>query len=527
MTFSKSEIAKELLKRKRSRDNLLDFAKYIDIPGVPSSDEDEEWELEPVETGLAAHHVLILQVFQKVILGEIPRAMIFLPPGSAKSSYGSVVTPSWAMGRKKDYKVILTSYGSDLAKKHGRRARQIVRSKKYQNVFDTAISGDTGAADYWALQNGSEYISGGILSGITGNRANLLIIDDPVKGREDADSETIQKKTWDAYQDDLRTRLIPGGSEIIIQTRWSENDISGKILPEDYDGENGLIDCRDGRKWYVVCIPAQCERRDDPLGREVGEYLWPEWFTPEHFEGFKAQARTWSALFQQRPQPPQGSFFQKDWFQRYKLGEQPENLNHYMTSDHAPGGEDHNDFNCFRMWGIDNGGHIWLRGGFRAQETIDKSMAKALPLITQFKPFCWFPEDDNNWKAVEGYVKRDMLKKKVFCRIEPVSPHGHDKQTKAGPFQAMASMGMVHIPVGPDGDSVIDQYIRFPSGANDDEIDCGATLGRVIDEAHPAMLKKKKELPRTTAQEDFDRIMGIKKSRARNLEESFDNFAGM
>lgn len=519
--------AAELLKRKRAADSLVDFSKYIDIPGVPVGDEEDSWVLSPVETGVADHHALLMSVFERVVSGEIPRAMFFLPPGSAKSSYGSVVAPAWVMGKKPQYKIILASYGSDLAKKHGRRARQIVRSQKFRNVFDTEISGDTGAADFWALANGSEYMAGGILSGITGNRCNLLIIDDPVKGREEADSEAIQNKTWAAYQDDLRTRLVPGGSEIIIQTRWSENDLAGRILPEDYDGENGLIDCRDGRQWYVLCLPAQCERKDDPLGRKIGDYLWPEWFTEDHFAGFKAQARTWSALFQQRPQPPKGTFFQEDWFPRYRIGEHPAQLNHYITSDHAPGGEDHNDFNCFRVWGIDEAGDIWMRAGFRSQETIDKSIDKTLQLIKDFKPFCWFPEDDNNWKAVAGFVRRQMVTEKIYCRIESVSPHGHDKPTKAQPFQAMASCGRVHIPEGIEGDEVIRQYVKFPTGTHDDEVDAGSIIGRVVDAAHPAIVKGAKPAPKTTAEEDFERVTGGKPSRSKNIDDAFASSAGM
>lgn len=520
-TIGKTEAAAEFMRRKRAHDSLLDFAKYIDIPGVPVDENAEDWTIKPVETGLAAHHVLMMQVLEDVITGKLPRAMMFLPPGSAKSSFGSVVAPAWAMGRRDNYKIILASYGSDLAKKHGRRARQIVRDRKFQAVFDTSLSSDTGAADYWTLKNGSEYMAGGLLSGLTGSRADLVILDDPVKGRDEADSETIQKKTWEAYQDDLRTRLVPGGSEIIIQTRWSENDLSGKILPEDYDGRTGLVNCRDGRQWYVVCIPAQCERNDDPLDRRIGDYLWPEWFTPEHFEGFKAQTRTWSALFQQRPAPAEGTFFQKPWFQRYKEGEQPETLNHYLTSDHAPGGEDHNDYNCFRIWGIDCDDRIWMRAGFRAQETIDKSVDKAIMLIRRFRPFVWFPEDDNNWKSVAGFVRKEMTTKKVYCRIEPVSPHGKDKPTKAQAFQARASMGMVFIPEGPEGDEVIAQYLKFPAGANDDEVDAASVIGRVIDEAHPAFVKVPKKDPKTTPQEDWDIVLGIKKSKAKMMREEY------
>jgi len=506
MVITPKQAAEEILRRDRAKESLLDYAKAVPIPGKPASADEDCWIFEPVETGLAAHHVLILSVIEKVILGEYPRAMIFLPPGSAKSTYGSVVAPTWAMGRFSGTKIILASYGSDLARKHGRRARQIVRSKEYQAIFETEISKDTSAADEWALQNGSEYMAGGILSGITGNRAHGIIVDDPVKGRKEADSEVVQESTWNAYQDDLRTRLIPGGWEIIIQTRWSENDISSRILPEDYDGETGLIDCRDGRQWYVLCLPAQCESKDDPLGRKIGEYLWPEWFTPEHFEGFKKLPRTWNGLFQQRPTGDDGTFFKKEWFKRYRPGTQPKFLNKYMTSDHAPAGEEDSDYNCFRVWGIDPGGDIWMLGGFRQQEKIHEAVDKALQLIRLHKPFCWFPEDDNNWKSVAGFVQRQMLNEKTFCRIEPISPHGNDKPTKAQPFQAMASCGMVHIPEGSDGDDVIAQYTKFPAGKHDDEVDTASIIGRVIDQAHPALIKHEESKPQDQFAKRIDNL---------------------
>jgi phage terminase large subunit-like protein len=524
--ISPKEAARELLKRRGAKESLLNYAKYVDIPGKPVSEKEEEWLFKPVETGLAAHHTLILSAIERVVEGEIKRLMIFLPPGGAKSTYGSVVAPSWIMGKFPGTKIILTSYGSDLAKKHGRKARQICKSKKYEMLFGTTISKETSAADFWTLENGSEYMSGGILSGITGNRAHGLIIDDPIKGRKEADSETVQESTWQAYQDDLKTRLIPGGWEIIIQTRWSENDISSKILPEDYNGETGLIDCRDGREWFVICLPAQHKEDfpEDPLGRKPGEYLWPEWFTAEHFEGFQAVPRTWNSLFQQRPTDSEGDFFQRSWFKRYRMGDEPRSLHVYMTSDHAPAGDDGDkdtDYNCVRVWGVDADYNIFMLGGFRSRETLDKFGDKAIGLIRRWKPFAWFPEDDNNWKSVAGFIKREMHRERAWCRIEPISPHGSDKPTKAQAFQGMAAMGMVHIPYSSDGDEVIEQYIKFPAGKHDDEVDAGAIMGRVIDMAHPAIQKPEKERPKTQAQSDWSHVLGKKKSRSKNIEEAW------
>ena len=320
------------------------------------------------------------------------------------------------------------------------------------------------------------------MSGITGNRAHGIIIDDPVKGREQADSETIRQKVWDAYEDDLKTRLIPGGWIVIIQTRWHEDDLSGRILPDDWDGESGKILCKDGNEWEVVCLQARCEVDNDPLGRKRGDYLWPEWFDRRHWAQFENNGRTWSALYQQKPTAQDGTYFQRHWFRRYRKGQEPKNLHKYMSSDHAPAGQENSDFTCVRVWGLDSLGELYMLDGFRQQETLDVTAekvvgdkeAKRVGLIQKHKPFAWFPEDDNNWKASAGFVTKMMRKERVFCRIEPISPHGADKKVKAQSFQAMAAQGCVWIPEGPEGDEVINQYIKFPSGKNDDEVDAAA-----------------------------------------------------
>jgi len=260
--------AYELLRRRRSRANLTDYARYIEVPGAPLTESDEEEQFKPIETVVAAHHDLILRATERCISRRNGRTMLFLPPGSAKSTYATVVSPTHVMGAYPGYKVIGVSYGSDLARKFGRRMRSIVRQPAYKLLFNTTLSSENGAADEWALENGSEFMGGGILSGLTGNRADFIPIDDPIKGRLEADSEVTRKRTIEAYQDDVLTRLKPGGSIMLTQTRWHTDDLAGSILPEAYAGESGMVDCRDGNIWEVICIPAECDRSDDPLGRK-------------------------------------------------------------------------------------------------------------------------------------------------------------------------------------------------------------------------------------------------------------------
>lgn len=475
----------------------------VDIPTVPLTDADEEDRFSVMKLdSLAEHHLLLCDKLQGLEEGRIPNLMVLMPPGSAKSTYSDVVFVPWFMSRKPRRNVILASYASDIAKKQGRRARQLIQSKSFYNLTQITLKDDQKAADEWALSNGSEYMSGGLLSGLTGNRGALGILDDPIKGRRDAESETIRNSTWDAYINDFCSRLIPGAPQVMILTRWHEDDPAGRILPEGWDGESGWFDGRDGRKWYVICLPAIADRKDDPLGRKIGETLWPQWFSLEHWAPFQKDARAWSSLYQQKPSPEEGTFFKREWFRRYRS--LPKNLHKYITSDHAPAGGSESDYTCVRVWGVDELGDLYLVDGFRHQETLDKTADRmvgskkdgSIGLIKKHKPFCWFPEDDNNWKSAAGFIARMMREQNVHCRIEPISPHGNDKSTKAQPFQGMAASGRVWLPDTPEGDDVLNQYLKFPGGKNDDEVDAGAIMGRALDEAHPAIAKHD-EKPKT------------------------------
>lgn len=473
----------------------------VDIPTVPLSDEDDEDTFSVLKLNtLADHHLLLCQKLQGIENGTIPNLMVLMPPGSAKSTYVDVVFVPWFMARKARRNVIVASYASDIAKKQGRRARQLIQSKSFFNLTGLTLRDDQKAADEWAMSNGSEYMSGGLLSGLTGNRAALGILDDPLRGRDAAESETIRDKAWGAYIDDFCSRLIPGAPQVMVLTRWHEGDPAGRILPEGWNGESGRFAGRDGRQWEVLCLPAIADRADDPLGRKIGDTLWPQWFSLEHWEPFKRNKRTWSSLYQQKPAPDDGTFFQKAWFRRYRKGDEPAHMNRYLTSDHAPGGEADSDFSCVRAWGIDAEGDVYLLDGFRSQETMDRTVDKVVGnsnpqsgpsiggMIKKHKPFCWFPEDDNNWKSIAGFVTRRMREEGNYCRIEPLTPHGASKVIKAQAFQAMAASGRVYIPEGPEGDDIIDQYLKFPAGKNDDEVDAAALIGRAIDEAHPAVI---------------------------------------
>jgi len=330
--------ASEMLRRQRARASLPEFSQAIELPGVPLIDvddkegpdgklinrfEDKPVAYKPIELRLALHHLKIMQAIQRCM--ECPtggRTLIFAPPGSAKSTYGAVVGPAWHLGKWPGEPIILASYATGIAAKQSRKVRAIMHDPQFSAIWaeKPRLTEDQRAIDDWSLTNGSSFMAAGLLAGITGNRARGLVIDDPVANREQADSAGIRQKTYDEFMDTALTRLKPNGWVLIIQTRWHEEDLAGSILPLDYNGESGMIECRDGQTWEVICIPAEAEREDDILGRKPGEFLWPEWFPAKHWNTWRNNpraARTWAALFQQRPAPLAGIHFNREMFKYY------------------------------------------------------------------------------------------------------------------------------------------------------------------------------------------------------------------
>lgn len=475
-----AQAAGELLRRRRARVSLVDYARFIEVPGAPTTKDDDAEEFAPVETVLAEHHEIILNATQRCIERHRGRTMLFLPPGSAKSTYATVVSPTWAMGMKPGFKVIGVSYGSDLARKFGRRMRSIAKQRAFAALFDTCLSGESSAADEWALENGSEYMGGGILSGITGNRADFIPIDDPIKGRQEADSEVTRKRTLEAYQDDVLTRLKPGGSVMITQTRWNEGDLAGSILPENWKGESGMIQCRDGETWEVICIPAKAERADDPLGRLPGEYIWPEWFDRDHWKPFERMPRTWSALYQQVPSPETGDYFKREWIVPVDVIPPRETMTIYGGSDYAvtAGG---GDYTVHAIVGVDHIGKLYLLDLWRAQASSDVWVDSFCALVRKWNPIGWAEETGQIKAGVGPFLVKRMIETESYTVREQFPTRG-DKAVRAQSIRGRMAMQGLHIPRdAPWLSDLISEMMSFPVGVHDDQVDALGLVGQLMD----------------------------------------------
>jgi predicted phage terminase large subunit-like protein len=429
--------------------------------------------------------------------------MGLFPPGSGKSIYSSVVFPTHFLGRFPKKSVIVASYGSDLPRKFGRRARSIVTQPIYRRIFDAGLSEESAAVDEWALTNGSEWMAKGILTGITGNRVDGIIWDDLIKGREQADSKPIRDKTWDAYMDDLQTRRKPTTWEVGINTRWHEDDPCGRILPTDYDGRTGFVKCQDGNDWYVVCLPAECERNDDPLGRKPGDILWPEWFTKEHFAPFKRNARTWSALFQQRPAPDTGDYFQADWFRPYSRPIDPqgpvalpsrETLTVYGASDYAVTAEG-GDYTVHVVVGLDPQNRMFLLDLWRQQASSDKWVEAMCDLIKLWKPVGWAEETGQIKSGVGPFLVKRLRERQCYV-VRAQFPTRGDKAVRAQSIRGRMSMDGLYVPThAPWYPEFRRELLSFPAGRNDDQVDAMGLVGQVLDKmisGHAALAEPEK-----------------------------------
>jgi predicted phage terminase large subunit-like protein len=421
----------------------------------------------------AEHHRLLIKKLEKVARDKIKRLMIFLPPGSAKSTYASILFPPWYMGRNPSHPVIAASHAKELAERFGRRVRNIVGSTVYKEIFGFGLSGDSGAAGRWETSRGGEYYAVGVDGSVTGRRAALGIIDDPVKGRAEADSPTVRAHAWEWYKSDFWTRLLPNAGLIYIGTRWHDDDLAGRLLEEAKAG---------GEEWHVVSIPAVAiEGRDDPLGRLPGERLWPEWFGEEVFAQAQRDLRNWSALYQQEPMPESGDYFKREWIRWYETAPPRERLRTYGASDYAVKANA-GDYTVHLVFGIDPHDDMYLLDLWRNQTASNEWVESLIDLMGAWKTLTWAEEKGQIEKGVGPFITKRQLERKVYA-VRRQFPSVMDKATRAQSFRGRMAMGKVYLPRrAPWIGDFVNELLRFPAGKNDDQIDCCSLIGQMLDE---------------------------------------------
>jgi len=417
----------------------------------------------------ARHHRLLLSRLEAVERGDITRLMIMMPPGSAKSTYASILFPPWFLGRNPKKSIIGASHAGELAERFGRRVRNLVGSSEFRRVFGFGLSGDNAAAGRWETARGGEYYAVGVDASVTGRRADLGIIDDPVKGRAEADSAAIRQRVWDWYKADFWPRLKPGGRIVLILTRWHEDDLAGRLLAEQATG---------GEQWDILSLPAEAGI-DDPLGRFPGEPLWPEWFTPAMFAEAKRDVRNWSALYQQEPVPDTGYYFRQEWLRWYDDVPDIRTLRTYGASDYAVTAEG-GDYTVHGVVGVDPDDNIFILDWWREQTDSEDWIEAFLDMMARWKTIQWAEEQGQILKSLGPFILKRQLERKVYGYRRPFIS-ATDKPTRARSFQARMSMGKVYFPRNASWTAdLVSELLRFPAGKNDDQVDALSLIGRML-----------------------------------------------
>lgn len=410
----------------------------------------------------ARHLDLVCEKLESIMEGKTKRLMIFMPPRHGKSMTVTETFPSYYLGKNPGKRVIEISYSGSLAEQFGKRNRDKV--EEYGPLlFNHTVSPVQRTKTNWTLENGTGgMISVGIGGSITGYGADLLIVDDPIKNRAEAESATYRDRLWDEYQSTVSTRLQAGGAVIIILTRWHEDDLAARLLNPEY----GKVE-----DWEILSLPAICEDpATDLLGRKQGEALWP---AGGYDEAWAAQQKetvgtyAWSSLYMQTPTPSSGGMFKREWWKRWAV--LPSGLHDFIQSwDCTFKDKDSSDFVVGQVWarkGADRYLIDQVRGRMSFTETLDamRDLSAKWPQTTRK-----LVENKANGTAVI-----DVLKKEI-PGIVPVEPFG-GKVVRAHATTAVAEAGNVYIPAASVYPWVLDfveEMAAFPSGAHDDQVDC-------------------------------------------------------
>ena len=407
------------------------------------------------------HQLIIYEKLAAVTSGEQKRLMIFLPPRHSKSETVTVRYSAWRLESDPKLNIILGSYNQKLANRFSRKIRRIAEQR-------IELSAERKAAEEWETKAGGGVRAVGAGAGVTGFGAGLIVIDDPVKNRAEAESVTFRERVWDWFNDDIYTRLEPGGAIVLIQTRWHEDDLAGRLLAAMKDG---------GERWEVVMLPALAERPPkakkkgwmDELGRSEGEALCPERFDRDALLRIKQQLGSYSfaALYQQQPVPSEGGLFKRAWFKNF-VDSAPPKLSWARGYDLAVSTKTSADFTASVRCAFDGDGNLYLADGFRGRIEYPEQRRYVIGRMKVEKRTAHAIEKALHGDALVQDIRRGSAG--LNAPLKTVRAEA-DKYTRALVWANLAEDGKVIMVRGPWVDEFIEEACSFPGGRHDDQID--------------------------------------------------------
>ena len=414
---------------------------------------------------------------EQVANKESPRLMLFMPPRHGKSTLASVAFPAWHLGRHPNHEFISCSYSGSLAMSFSRKVRQLLREPVYKNVFEKSrLDKDSQSIESWQTTQGGGYVAAGVGGGITGKGANVLVIDDPVKNREDAESDNNRAATWDWYTSTAYTRLSPGGGILVILTRWHDDDLAGRLLKQAEDGAD---------QWEVIRYPAIAEI--DENFRKQGESLHPERYNVDALEQIRKAIgpRDWSALYQQNPVSDEGDYFSRDMIRYYEYDEiDTAELNYYCAWDLAIGQRDRNDYSVGIVVGIDEYDHLYVVDVVRGKYDGFELVEQILDLYETWRPGIVGIERGHIEMALGPFLQKRTRERGLSeAYFKDLKVGRRDKEARARAIQGRMQQGMVYFPKDAVWTgTMVAELLRFPNGTHDDQVDALAWIGLMMTE---------------------------------------------
>jgi len=407
------------------------------------------------------HHKVMAKKFEEIAEGKIKRLIINMPPRHTKSEFASFLLPAWFLGRYPGKKIIQTSNTAELAVGFGRKVRNLVDSDVYSKIFPNVnLRSDSKAAGRWSTNANGEYFAIGVGGTVTGKGADLLIIDDPHSEQEAAlaaSDSSVFDKVYEWYTSGPRQRLQPGGSIVVVMTRWAKRDLTGKIL-------QSMID-KDGETWEVISFPAILPS---------GNPLWPEFWSLEELLALQLElpASKWNAQYQQSPTSEEGAIVKREWWKEWK-GDNPPRCEFIIQSwDTAFTKNERSDYSACTTWGVfylnenEKDPNVILLDAFKRRMEFPELKEKAFNHYKEWEPDAFI---------VEAKASGAPLIYELRAMGIPVSEftpsRGNDKMVRINSVSDLFASGKVWAPATRWADELIEEMAAFPNSDHDDLVD--------------------------------------------------------
>lgn len=461
-----ADIAGELLRRRKALDGMREFREYMKATG------ELDYKFVP-----AAHHLLLLDALEGLVNGgamvdgewmDYKRLLIMMPPGGAKSTYCSIQFTNWYFAKFPDHNMLCASNTETLAENFNRRRRNVCLTEEWKQLSNTKLSADQQGVGKFSSEAGGSITAAGVGTGILGVRSNLNLLDDPILNFEQSNSTTIMDKQWEWYQADFRSRLIPSGKELIVTTRFGKRDIPGRILD--------LIKSGDEKDWRVIRIPMECDTHDDPMGRKLGDRLWPEWFTQDQVDVNKRDTQRWMGMYQQIPMDESGVWVGPENIQIADVV--PDKLTLVCGVDIAltVGG---GDYTVFVVAGMSDKGDLYIVHVSREQVDVDQTCDKFFTLMAEYDITYFYIDDDNSSKMLQRLLIEKCKNRNKTVPLHVMPMRGQDKEIRAAPLRGWFMQKRIFICKNSIwNNAFIAEAMDFPAVDHDDQIDALSLIGR-------------------------------------------------